>query len=86
MAGSGDLRTVRLFVGTFSAGARLDLSLSSGGDPVVREVALAAGDRFYQYVIRFRAAPGEQLLIRWRALTVIGGQNDGVALQAITVS
>ncbi|WBC10017.1 hypothetical protein [Micromonospora sp. WMMA1947] len=86
VAGSGDLRTVRLFVGTFSAGARLDLSLSSGGDPVVREVALAAGDRFYQYVIRFRAAPGEQLLIRWRALTVIGGQNDGVALQAITVS
>ncbi|WP_435154060.1 hypothetical protein [Micromonospora aurantiaca (nom. illeg.)] len=86
VAGSGDLRTVRLFVGTFSAGARLDLSLSSGGDPAVREVALAAGDRFYQYVIRFRAAPGERLLIRWQALTVTGGQNDGVALQAITVS
>ncbi|MEU4788465.1 hypothetical protein AB0F95_02000 [Micromonospora tulbaghiae] len=58
VAGSGDLRTVRLFVGTFSAGARLDLSLSSGGDPVVREVALAAGDRFYQYVIRVRADRG----------------------------
>ncbi|MER5604507.1 hypothetical protein AB0F93_02505 [Micromonospora tulbaghiae] len=86
VAGSGDLRTVRLFVGTFSAGARLDLSLSSGGDPAVREVALAAGDRFYQYVIRFRAAPGERLLIRWHAVTVTGGQNDGVALQAITVS
>ncbi|MFF0654262.1 hypothetical protein [Micromonospora tulbaghiae] len=86
VTGSGDLRTVRLFVGTFSAGARLDLSLSSGGDPVVREVALAAGDRFYQYVIHFRAAPGERLLIRWHALTVTGGQNDGVALQAITVS
>ncbi|WP_422750277.1 hypothetical protein [Micromonospora sp. WMMD1219] len=86
VAGSGDLRTVRLFVGTFSAGARLDLSLSSGGDPAVREVALAAGDRFYQYVIRFRAGPGERLLIRWHALTVTGGQNDGVALQAITVS
>ncbi|MDX5460525.1 MULTISPECIES: hypothetical protein [Micromonospora] len=86
VAGSGDLRTVRLFVGTFSAGARLDLSLSSGGDPVVREVALAAGDRFYQYVICFRADPGERLLIRWHALTVTGGQNDGVALQAITVS
>ncbi|WP_244933075.1 hypothetical protein [Micromonospora tulbaghiae] len=86
VAGSGDLRTVRLFVGTFSAGARLDLSLSSGGDPAVREVALAAGDRFYQYVIRFRAAPGERLLIRWHALTVTGGQNDGVALQAITAS
>ncbi|MEW2442298.1 hypothetical protein [Micromonospora marina] len=86
VAGSGDARTVRLFVGTFSAGARLDLSLSSGGDPVVREVALAAGDRFYQYVVRFRAAPGERLLIRWQALTVTGGQNDGVALQAITVS
>ncbi|MEW2591176.1 hypothetical protein AB0893_12230 [Micromonospora aurantiaca] len=86
VAGSGDLRTVRLFVGTFSAGARLDLSLSSGGDPAVREIALAAGDRFYQYVIRFRAAPGERLLIRWQALTVTGGQNDGVALQAITLS
>ncbi|WP_435122312.1 hypothetical protein [Micromonospora tulbaghiae] len=86
VAGSGEPRTVRLFVGTFSAGARLDLSLSSGGDPAVREVALAAGDRFYQYVIRFRAAPGERLLIRWHALTVTGGQNDGVALQAITVS
>ncbi|WP_435585705.1 hypothetical protein [Micromonospora marina] len=86
VAGNGDARTVRLFVGTFSAGARLDLSLSSGGDPVVREVALAAGDRFYQYVVRFRAAPGERLLIRWQALTVTGGQNDGVALQAITVS
>ncbi|WP_349878786.1 hypothetical protein ABIH81_02240 [Micromonospora sp. HUAS YX12] len=86
VTGSGDLRTVRLFVGTFSAGARLDLSLSSGGDPVVREVALVAGDHFYQYVIRFRAAPGERLLIRWHALTVTGGQNDGVALQAITVS
>ncbi|MEU9513970.1 hypothetical protein [Micromonospora sp. NPDC048169] len=86
VAGSGKPRTVRLFVGTFSAGARLDLSLSSGGDPAVREVALAAGDRFYQYVIRFRATPGERLLIRWQALTVTGGQNDGVALQAITVS
>ncbi|ODB80861.1 hypothetical protein DLJ60_28500 [Micromonospora chalcea] len=86
VAGSGDLRTVRLFVGTFSAGARLDLTLSSGGDPVVREVALAAGDRFYQYVIRFRAAPGERLLIKWQALTVTGAQNDGVALQAVTVS
>ncbi|MFG1712000.1 hypothetical protein [Micromonospora sp. NPDC049203] len=86
VAGSGEPRTVRLFVGTFSAGARLDLSLSSGGDPAVREVALAAGDRFYQYVIRFRATPGERLLIRWQALTVTGGQNDGVALQAITVS
>ncbi|MCT2282020.1 hypothetical protein M3G91_30920 [Micromonospora chalcea] len=86
VAGSGDLRTVRLFVGTFSAGARLDLTLSSGGDPVVREVALAAGDRFYQYVIRFRAAPGDRLLIKWQALTVTGAQNDGVALQAITVS
>ncbi|MEE3919887.1 hypothetical protein V2I01_21105 [Micromonospora sp. BRA006-A] len=30
--------------------------------------------------------PGERLLIRWQALTVTGGQNDGVALQAITVS
>ncbi|MFG2082783.1 hypothetical protein ACGFI5_20675 [Micromonospora tulbaghiae] len=49
-------------------------------------MALAAGDRFYQYVIRFRADPGERLLIRWHALTVTGGQNDGVALQAITVS
>ena len=86
VAGSGDLRTVRLFVGTFSAGARLDLTLSSGGDPVVREVALAGGDRFYQYVIRFRAAPGDRLLIKWQALTVTGGQNDGVALQAVTVS
>ncbi|AXO33468.1 hypothetical protein [Micromonospora sp. B006] len=86
VTGSGDLRTVRLFVGTFSAGARLDVSLSGGGDPAVQEVALAAGDRFYQYVIRFRAPREERLLITWRALTVTGGHNDGVALQAITVS
>ncbi|MBQ1042537.1 hypothetical protein KBX03_08465 [Micromonospora sp. C72] len=86
VAGSGDLRTVRLFVGTFSAGARLDVSLSGGGDPAVQEVALAAGDRFYQYVIRFRAPREDRLMITWRALTVTGGHNDGVALQAITVS
>ncbi|MEV4690724.1 hypothetical protein AB0K27_06310 [Micromonospora echinospora] len=86
VTGSGDLRTVRLFVGTFSAGARLDVSISGGGDPAVQEVALAAGDRFYQYVIRFRAPREERLLITWRALTVTGGHNDGVALQAITVS
>ncbi|WP_018786704.1 pyridoxamine 5'-phosphate oxidase family protein [Micromonospora sp. CNB394] len=60
---------------------------SHGAGPLaVREVALAAGDRFCQYVVRFRAAPAERLLIRWHARTVIGGQNDGVALPAITVS
>ncbi|MFI5834964.1 hypothetical protein ACIA5A_14960 [Micromonospora sp. NPDC051300] len=86
VAGSGDLRTVRLFVGAFSAGARLDVSLSGGGDPAVREVALARGDRFYQYVIHFRTPRDQRLLISWRALTVTGGQNDGVSLEAITVS
>lgn len=86
VAGSGDLRTVRLFVGAFSAGARLDVSLSGGGDPAVREVAMARGDRFYQYVVHFRAPRGQRLLITWRALAVTGGQNDGVSLEAITVS
>ncbi|MEV0002216.1 hypothetical protein AB0H28_08015 [Micromonospora sp. NPDC050980] len=87
VAGSGDLRTVRLFVGAFSAGARLDVSLSGGGgDPAVREVALARGDRFYQFVIHFRTPRDQRLLISWRALTVTGGQNDGVSLEAITVS
>ncbi|WP_460747391.1 hypothetical protein [Micromonospora schwarzwaldensis] len=86
VAGSGDLRTVRLFVGVFSAGARLDVSLSGGGDPAVREVAMAQGDRFYQYVVHFRAPRGQRLLITWRALAVTGGQNDGVSLEAITVS
>ncbi|MEU4482726.1 hypothetical protein AB0F68_32435 [Micromonospora sp. NPDC023966] len=86
VAGSDDLRTVRLFVGAFSAGARLDVRLSGGGDPAVREVALAAGDRFFQYVVHFRAPRGERLLITWRALTVVGGENDGVTLEAITVS
>lgn len=85
VAGSGDLRTVRLFVGAFSAGARLDVRLSSGGDPAVREVALAAGDRFYEYVIHFRAARGAKLLVTWRALTVVGGENDGVTMEALTV-
>ncbi|SBT68477.1 hypothetical protein GA0070622_5581 [Micromonospora sediminicola] len=86
VAGSGDLRTVRLFVGAFSAGARLDVSLPGGRDPAVREVALARGDRFYQYVIHFRAPRGQRLLITWRALTVTGGENDGVSLEAVTVS
>ncbi|MFR9778890.1 hypothetical protein ACL02O_22920 [Micromonospora sp. MS34] len=86
VAGSGDLRTVRLFVGAFGAGARLDVRLSSGGDPAVREVALAADDRFYEYVIHFRAARGAKLLITWRALTVVGGANDGVAMEALAVS
>ncbi|WP_345153307.1 hypothetical protein [Micromonospora maritima] len=86
VAGSGDLRTVRLFVGTFSAGARLDVSLSGGREPAVREVALTRGDRFYQYVVHFRAPRGQRLLITWRALTVTGGENDGVSLEAVTVS
>jgi hypothetical protein len=86
VAGSGDLRTVRLFVGAFSAGARLDVRLSGGGDPAVREVALAAGDRFFQYVIHFRAPRDAQLLVTWRALTIAGGENDGVTMEAITVS
>ncbi|WNM40832.1 hypothetical protein RMN56_05655 [Micromonospora halotolerans] len=86
VAGSGDLRTVRLFVGAFSAGARLDVRLSGGGDPAVREVALAAGDRFFQYVVHFRAPRGQRLLITWRALTVVGGENDGVTVEAVTVS
>ncbi|MFG2056775.1 hypothetical protein ACGFI9_22405 [Micromonospora sp. NPDC048930] len=86
VAGSGDLRTVRLFAGTFSAGARLDVRLSTGGDPAVREVALAAGDRFFEYVIHFRAPRGARLLITWRALTVVGGANEGVTMEALTVS
>ncbi|MFE9958047.1 hypothetical protein [Micromonospora sp. NPDC005299] len=86
VAGSGDLRTVRLFVGAFSAGARLDVRLSGGGDPAVRAVALVAGDRFFQYVVHFRAPRGQRLLITWRALTVVGGENDGVTLEAVTLS
>ncbi|WP_433285673.1 hypothetical protein [Micromonospora sp. CA-244673] len=86
VAGSGDLRTVRLFVGAFSAGARLEVRLSGGGEPAVREVALAAGDRFFQYVVHFRAPRGQRLLVTWRALTVVGAENDGVTLEAVTVS
>ncbi|MEV0431106.1 hypothetical protein [Micromonospora sp. NPDC050495] len=86
VAGSNDLRTVRLFVGAFSASARLEVRLSSGGDPAVREVPLAAGDRFFQYVIQFRAPRGAQLLVTWRALTVVGGENDGVTMEALAVS
>ncbi|WP_052744722.1 hypothetical protein [Micromonospora sp. HK10] len=86
VAASNDLRTVRLFVGAFSAGARLDVRLSTGGDPAVREVPLAAGDRFFQYVIQFRAPRGAQLLVTWRALTVVGSENDGVTMEALAVS
>ncbi|MET7965506.1 hypothetical protein [Micromonospora sp. NPDC005305] len=86
VAGSGDLRTVRLFVGAFSAGARLDVRLSGGGDPAVREVALASGDRFFQYVVHFRAPRGQRLLVTWRALKVVGAENDGVTVEAVTVS
>ncbi|MGR6317600.1 hypothetical protein Q2K19_04925 [Micromonospora soli] len=86
VAGSGDLRTVRLFVGAFSAAARLDVRLSAGGDPAVREVPLAAGDRFFEYVIQFRAPHGAQLLVTWRSLSIVGGENDGVTLEAVAVS
>ncbi|WP_406037216.1 hypothetical protein OG799_22285 [Micromonospora sp. NBC_00898] len=86
VAGSGDLRTVRFFAGAFSAGARLELRLSTGGGVTTREVPQVAGDRFFEYVIHFRAPRGTRLLVSWRALTVAGGENDGVSMEALTVS
>lgn len=86
VAGSGDLRTVRFFVGTFSAGARLELRLSTGGPVVGRDVPQLSGDHFVQFVIHFRAPRGGRLLVTWRAGAVDGGLNDGVAMQAMTVS
>ncbi|SCG39235.1 hypothetical protein [Micromonospora inositola] len=86
VAGSGDLRTVRFFAGTFSAGARLELRLSGGGGVATREVPQVTGDRFVEYVIHFRAPRGTRLLVTWRALGVAGGENDGVSMEALTVS
>jgi hypothetical protein len=54
--------------------------------PAVQEVARAAGDRFYEYVIHFRAPRGARLLISWRALAVAGAGTDGVTMEAVTVS
>jgi hypothetical protein len=48
-------------------------------------VARATGDRFYEYVIHFRVPRGARLLISWRALAVVGAENDGVTLEAVTV-
>ncbi|MGN9890338.1 hypothetical protein [Micromonospora sp. L31] len=63
--GSGELRTVHLFAGLWMARGRLNVRLSTGGPTSTLRLEDPHTNHSAQFVVRFRVAPGQKLLISW---------------------
>ncbi|MGK5441988.1 hypothetical protein ACSNN7_09210 [Micromonospora sp. URMC 105] len=82
--GSGELRTVHVFAGLWMARGRLDVRLSSGGPTSTLRVEDPHTNHSSQFVVRFRVAAGQKLLISWTAEETFNGCGN-VALRAVAL-
>jgi hypothetical protein len=80
-------RTLKVYVGVWAAGGRLEAALSDGSAPAYADASLAnaSGTSNWVYTLDYRAAsPGQTLTVRWTANTV-SNQWSNVTLQAATL-
>ncbi|WP_243710163.1 hypothetical protein [Micromonospora sp. KC213] len=85
VAGSGQLRTVRLFVGVWMARGRLDVRLSTGGPTRTVRLEDPHTSHTVQWVVRFRVPPGEKLLMSWVVERTFNSDCGNVGLQAVAL-
>ncbi|TDC27096.1 hypothetical protein E1211_29515 [Micromonospora sp. 15K316] len=85
VAGSGELRTVRLYAGLWMARGRLDARLSVGGPTTTLRMEDPHTSRSAEFTLRFRAPKGAQLLITWTTEAVFSYDCGNVGLQAVAL-
>ncbi|MEV4808440.1 hypothetical protein [Micromonospora avicenniae] len=86
VAGSGELRTVRLYAGLWMARGRLDARLSVGGATTTLRMEDPHTSRSAEFTLRFRAPKDAQLLINWTAEAVFSYDCGNVGIQAVALS
>ncbi|MFI7606743.1 hypothetical protein ACIBTV_16600 [Micromonospora sp. NPDC049366] len=85
VAGSGELRTVRLYAGLWMARGRLEVRLSTGGPATTLRLEDPHTSRSAEFTMRFRAPKGARLLISWTTEAVFGRGCGNVGLQAVAL-
>ncbi|WP_233563133.1 hypothetical protein [Micromonospora musae] len=85
VAGSGELRTVRLYAGLWMARGRLEARLSVGGPTTTLRMEDPHTSRSAEFTLRFRAPKGAQLLISWTTEATFSYDCGNVGLQAVAL-
>ncbi|MEV4659354.1 hypothetical protein [Micromonospora sp. NPDC049301] len=85
VAGSGESRTVHLYVGTWMARGRLDARLSTGGPVSTMRLEDPYTSQSAQFTIRFRLPKGARLVLGWTVEKVFTEHCGNVGLQAVAV-
>jgi len=83
------LRTLKLYVGVWSALGKLEVSLSDGSAPAWTDnsVQNSSGISNALYTIHFRAASaGQTLVVKWTSQTLFNPASGNVTLQAATLA
>ncbi|WP_422734162.1 hypothetical protein ACN26Y_02200 [Micromonospora sp. WMMD558] len=82
VAGSGQPRTVHVYAGTWMARGRFDARLSTGGPTRTLRMEDPHTSRSAEFVVRFQAPEGAQLVLTWTAEHAFTDDCAGVNLQA----
>ncbi|MGK5738616.1 hypothetical protein [Micromonospora sp. URMC 103] len=85
VAGSGELRTVRLYAGLWMARGRLEARLSVGGPTTTLRMEDPHTSRSAEFTLRFRAPKGARLLITWTVEAAFSRDCGNVGLQAVAL-
>ncbi|GAB3954800.1 hypothetical protein GCM10027614_62540 [Micromonospora vulcania] len=85
VAGSGELRTVQLYVGTWMARGRLDARLSTGGSTSTLRLEDPYTSQSAQVTVRFLVPKGARLLLSWTVEKAFTRHCGNVGLQAVAV-
>ncbi|MEH1165454.1 hypothetical protein V6V47_08715 [Micromonospora sp. CPCC 205539] len=85
VAGSGELRTVQLYAGTWMARGRLEARLSTGGPASTLRLEDPYTSRTAQFTVRFRVPKDARLILTWTVEKVFTDRCGNVGLQAVAV-
>ncbi|MGN9778766.1 hypothetical protein ACTMS0_23840 [Micromonospora sp. H33] len=85
ITGSGQLRTVHIYAGTWMARGRFDARLSSGGPTRTLRVEDPHTSRSAEFVVRFQTPEGTRLVLTWTAEHAFTDDCAGVSLQAVAL-
>ncbi|PWR07549.1 hypothetical protein DKT68_18730 [Micromonospora acroterricola] len=85
VAGSGELRTVQIYAGTWMARGRLDARLSTGGPARTVRLEDPYTSQSAQFTVRFRLPKGARLVLTWTVEKVFTEHCGNVGLQAVAL-
>ncbi|MER7165571.1 hypothetical protein ABT336_05750 [Micromonospora sp. NPDC000207] len=85
VAGDGEIRTVRIYVGVWMAQGRLTARLGPGGPTAAVESEDPHTEHTTAFDVRFRAAPGDRLSLSWTTVRSFDPDCGSVSLQAVAL-